>query len=107
LNLSPIPAIMRGKLMRSLLLALIPGMAVAALAGQDLPQPAEVHYGYAGPLQANAWQVGMECYVPVAATRAWGWKVSVAQFDAKVGLKAARSAFPTVFRQASRSFRSV
>jgi N-acetylmuramoyl-L-alanine amidase len=70
--------------MRSLLLALIPGMAVAALAGQDLPQPAEVHYGYAGPLQANAWQVGMECYVPVAATRAWGWKVSVAQFDAKV-----------------------
>jgi len=70
--------------MRRILLALIPGMAVAALAGQDLPQPAEVTYGYAGPLKASAWQVGTECYVPITETRAWGWVVTLTRFDAKV-----------------------
>lgn len=76
---------MLGRLrMRRILLALIPGMAVAALAGQDLPQSAEVSYGYAGPLKASAWQVGTECYVPIAETRAWGWVVTLTRFDAKV-----------------------
>lgn len=70
--------------MRRILLALIPGMAVAALAGQDLPQPAEVSYGYAGPLKASAWQVGTVCYVPITETRAWGWVVTLTRFDAKV-----------------------
>ena len=59
-------------------------MAVAALAGQDLPQPAEVFYGYAGPLKASAWQVGTECYVPATETRAWGWTVTLSRYDAKI-----------------------
>jgi N-acetylmuramoyl-L-alanine amidase len=70
--------------MRSFLLALIPGMAVAALAGQGLPQSADVCYGYAGPLKASAWQIGNECYVPIESTRAWGWTVSLTRFEAKV-----------------------
>lgn len=83
------PSIIRFKLMRSRLLALALGMAAFAgfashAASQDLPQPAEVAYGYAGPLKGPAWQVGAECYVPVKATAAWGWKVTLSRADAKV-----------------------
>ena len=65
------------------MLALLPGMAVAALAGQ-LPQSAEVNFGYAGPLKASAWQIGSECYVPIEATRAWGWNVTLTRFEASI-----------------------
>src|SRR5512134_1196469 len=75
---------MRGKLMRSLLFALIPGMAAAALASQDSALPAEIEYGYAGKLRGRAWQVGTECFVPIEETRAWGWTVALSRYDAKI-----------------------
>lgn len=70
--------------MRSLLLALIPGMAASALASQDTSLPAEVVYGYAGQMRGKAWQVGTECFVPIAETRAWGWTVTLSRYDAKI-----------------------
>ena len=70
--------------MRSLLLALVPGMAAAALASQDSALPAEIEYGYAGKLRGRAWQVGTECFVPIAETRAWGWTVTLSRYDAKI-----------------------
>ncbi len=74
---------MRLKLMRGKLLALAPWMAALAI-GQDLPQPAEVFYGYAGQLKAPAWQVGDEAFVAVSEVKTWGWQVTLARFDAKV-----------------------
>lgn len=70
--------------MRSLLLALIPGMAASALASQDNPLPAEVVYGYAGQMKGRAWQVGTECYVPIPEAAAWGWNITLSRYDAKI-----------------------
>lgn len=63
--------------MKRTLLALLPWMAIATAAAQEMPRPAQVFFTHHGKLSAPAYQIGTECFVPIDAVETWGWKVKL------------------------------
>jgi N-acetylmuramoyl-L-alanine amidase len=58
------------------LLVLIPWMATLAAANPNGPRPAQVHFTHVEPAHERAWRIGDECWVPLTALKAYGWRYS-------------------------------
>jgi N-acetylmuramoyl-L-alanine amidase len=67
--------------MKKSLLALLPWMVTVAAAQQDGPFPAEVVFTHYGTSPARAWQIELDCFVPVEAVKDWGWKAEVGRYS--------------------------
>lgn len=61
--------------MKRLLLAMLPWMVATAAYGQS--RTAQVVYTYHEPLKEAVYRVADECYAPVFAVGAWGWKIQL------------------------------
>ncbi|MCH8274932.1 MAG: N-acetylmuramoyl-L-alanine amidase [Armatimonadetes bacterium] len=73
--------------MRSALIALLPGMAMSAAAGQDGPVPVTLSYAHRLPaLEAPALRVGDECFLPVSEAGRIGWTVESDGDEARVSV---------------------
>lgn len=71
--------------MKTWLLALAPWMVVASVTAQtDGPRPAEVVFTHYGKISTNAWQDGLECFVPIEAVSRWGWKATLGKSDLSI-----------------------
>lgn len=71
--------------MKTWLLALTPWMVAASVTAQtEGPRPAEVVFTHYGKVSTNAWQEGLDCYVPVESITRWGWKGSLGKTEVTI-----------------------
>lgn len=79
--------------MKSLLICLLPWMAMTAAATEEAPRQVQVVYSNIGP--ADAWRVGDECYIAPSVLTAWHWAFTMVGSQATISAEGRTLKVPT------------